>query len=79
MFQWTRHTITHAFLSQSPRTDMEDSMELARGVTTTMMTRDPPRLKILASDGSLIVHTCRRVDFLYWTDLRRTCVKMLSF
>ena len=47
----------------SPRTDMEDSMELARGVTTSMMARDLSRLKILASDDSLIVHACRRVDF----------------
>ena len=79
MFQWIRYTVIHTILSPSPRTDMEDSMELARGVTTTMMEMDLPRLKFFASDDFLIVHTCRRVVFLYWTDMHRTCVKRISF
>ena len=49
MFQWTKYTVMHIFISMSPRTDMEYSMELERGVTTTAMVRDLPRLKVLAS------------------------------
>ena len=49
VFQWTQFTVIHYFLSTSLRTDLEDSMELERGVTTTAMAKELPRLKLLTS------------------------------
>ena len=49
VFQWTHFTVIHCFLSTCLRTDLVDSMELERGVTTTAMAKELPRLKLLAS------------------------------
>ena len=51
MVQWTRSTakVKHTFLFPSLRTDMVDSPELERGVTTTSIAKDHSRLEILTS------------------------------
>ena len=50
MVKWTRSTVTvkYTVLSPSLRTDMVDSPELERGITTTSMAKDLLRLKMLA-------------------------------
>ena len=51
MVQWTRSTVKvkHTFLFPSLRTDIVDSPELERGITTTSIAKDLPRLEISTS------------------------------
>ena len=49
VFQWTRSTVIHTFLSTLSCSDMEDSMELELGISTTATALNLPRLKTLAS------------------------------